>query len=112
MKTTLELTDTNFDTVINDPATPVVVDFWAEWCGPCKMLGPVLEEIATEQAGKAIIGKVDVDRHPELAARFQIQGIPTLLFFRGGEVRDRIVGLASKKSIVARLAAGTGDQPT
>ena len=81
----------------------VVVDFWAEWCGPCKMLSPVLDQIAAEQADRIKVAKVNVDDNPGLAARFGIQSIPTLLFFADGEVRDRTAGVVSKGAIVSRL---------
>jgi len=79
------------------------VDFWAEWCGPCKMIGPVLDEIATEQSGRVKVAKVNVDTNPELAARYGIQSIPTLLYFAGGKVQHQSVGVASKKAILAKL---------
>lgn len=103
MKSTIEINDANFETEVLKSAQPVLVDFWAEWCGPCKMLSPVLDEIAGEQAGRVKIAKVDVDQNPELAARFGIRSIPTLLYFAGGELRDQTVGLLSKKAIVSRL---------
>lgn len=103
MKPTIEINKENFEAEVLKSAQPVVVDFWAEWCGPCKMLGPVLDEIAGEQAGRVKIAKVDVDQNPELAARFGIRSIPTLLYFAGGEVRDQTVGLLSKKAILSRL---------
>ena len=103
MKQALELNDGNFEAEVLKSAQTVVVDFWAEWCGPCKMLAPVLEEIATEQGGSAKIVKVNVDENPALAARFGIRSIPTLLYFAGGELREQTIGLVSKKSIVSRL---------
>jgi thioredoxin 1 len=105
MKTTIELNETNFDREVLQASQPVVVDFWAEWCGPCKMLAPVLNEIAREQEGQATVAKVNIDENPALAARFNIQSIPTLLYFSGGELRDTSVGVASKKSIATKLAA-------
>jgi thioredoxin 1 len=103
MKTTIEIGEANFDSEVLQSHQPVVVDFWAEWCGPCKMLAPVLEEIATEQAGRVKVVKVNVDTNPVLAARFGIQSIPTLLYFAGGEVRDKTVGVTGKRAIIARL---------
>ncbi len=104
MKPTIELNETNFDHKVLQSSQPVVVDFWAEWCGPCKMLAPVLDEIAREQQGVAIVGKVNIDKNPALAARFNIQSIPTLLYFSGGELRDQTVGAVSKKTVVTKLA--------
>ena len=103
MKSTLELNESNFEAEVLNSAQPVLVDFWAEWCGPCKMLAPVLDEIATEQADRAKVAKVNVDENPGLAARYGIQSIPTLLYFAGGEVRHQSVGVAGKKTIVANL---------
>jgi len=103
MKTTIEINETNFDREVLQSNQPVLVDFWAEWCGPCKMIAPVLEEIAVEQAGRVKVAKVDVDSHPALAARFGIQSIPTLLYFEGGELRDKTIGAVSKKTILSKL---------
>ena len=103
MKTTIEINETNFESEVIQSKQPVLVDFWAEWCGPCKMLGPVLDEIATEQSGRVKIAKVNVDSNPGLAARFGIRSIPTLIYFESGEVRDQTLGLVSKQAIAAKL---------
>jgi len=105
MKPTIELNETNFDREALQSNQPVVVDFWADWCGPCKMLAPVLDEIADELRGHATVAKVNVDQNPELAARFNIQSIPTLLYFSGGELRDQTIGVVGKKTILTKLAA-------
>jgi thioredoxin 1 len=105
MKPTIEVNEANFEAEVLNSAQPVVVDFWAEWCGPCKMLGPVLDEIAAEQSGKAKVAKINVDENSGLAERFGIHSIPTLLYFNGGEVRKKTVGVVSKKTIVSTLEA-------
>jgi thioredoxin 1 len=105
MKPTIELNETNFDREVLQSSLPVVVDFWAEWCGPCKMLAPSLDEIARELQGQAVIAKVNVDEQPALAARFGIQSIPTLLYFSGGELRDQTIGVVGRKTITTKLAA-------
>lgn len=102
----IEITDSNFEETINTDQ-PVLVDFWAEWCGPCKMIAPVVEELASEYDGKAVIGKVDVDQNPESAAKFGIRSIPTLLIFQNGEVVDKQVGAASKAQLAEKLDAVT-----
>jgi thioredoxin 1 len=103
MKPTIEINETNFEAEVLKSAQPVLVDFWAEWCGPCKMLAPVLDEIATEQFGRVKVAKVNVDHNPPLAARFGIQSIPTLLYFADGAVRHQTAGVIGKKAIVAKL---------
>jgi thioredoxin 1 len=108
MKLTVELNESNFDREVLQASRPVVVDFWAEWCGPCRMLAPVLEEIAREQADNVIVAKVNVDESPGLAARFHVQSIPTLLYFGGGQLRDQSIGAVSKKVIVTKLTALKG----
>jgi thioredoxin 1 len=104
MKATIELNEANFETEVLQSAQPVLVDFYAGWCGPCKALSPVLDEIAVEQAGRAKVAKVNVDQNPGLTARFGIQSIPALLYFAGGQLRHQSVGASPKQAIVARLA--------
>lgn len=111
MKATVELNEQNFEQQVLKTNKPVVVDFWAEWCGPCKMLGPSLEQVAADHRDQAVVAKVNVDDNPELAARYDVQSIPTLLYFSGGELRDRTVGVVSKKDIASRLAALANTQP-
>lgn len=98
----LEITDANFDQVIATDK-PVLVDFWAEWCGPCKMIGPVVEELAGEYEGKAVIGKVNVDENPTISAKFGIRSIPTLLIIKGGEVVDKQVGAVPKAVLAEKI---------
>ena len=105
MKPTIEVNETNFEREVLQSPRPIVVDFWAEWCGPCKMLAPALDEVAREQEGHAVVAKVNVDENPALAQRFNIQSIPTLLYFRGGELRDQTIGVVSKKAITSKIAA-------
>jgi len=104
MAKAIEITDANFEDIIKSDK-PILVDFWAEWCGPCKMIGPIVEEIAGDYDGKAVIGKVDVDSNPEVAAKFGIRSIPTLLFFKGGEIVDKQVGAVPKAVLAQKLDA-------
>ena len=97
------LTTNTFDETIAGADTPVVVDFWAEWCGPCKMIAPILSEIAKEQAGKITIAKLNVDENPDLAMRFNVMSIPTLLVFNRGEVAKRLVGAKGKGQLLQEL---------
>ncbi|MEI6606682.1 MAG: thioredoxin [Verrucomicrobiota bacterium] len=102
----LKLTDANFQSeVINSPL-PVLVDFWADWCGPCKMIGPVLEQVASELEGQAVVGKLNVDDATELAVKYNVRSIPLLLFFKNGEVKDQILGASvTKEQLKAKLLA-------
>ena len=95
----LTLTQENFSKEVLESPQPVLVDFWAEWCGPCKMLGPILDELAQEYDGRLRIGKVNIDEHQDLAVQYGIRSIPTLLLFKQGQVADQIVGLRSKKEL-------------
>ncbi|HLU90446.1 MAG TPA: thioredoxin [Cyclobacteriaceae bacterium] len=104
MAKTIEITDANFDEIIKSDK-PLLVDFWAEWCGPCKMIGPLVEEIAGEYDGKAIVGKVDVDSNPVVSGKFGIRSIPTLLYFKNGEIVDKQVGAVPKSILAQKLEA-------
>ena len=101
----VEITDSNFEELVLKSDKPVLVDFWAEWCGPCRMVGPVVDELSTEYDGKAIIGKVDVDSNPGISAKYGIRNIPTLLLFKGGEIVDKQVGVAQKSVLAQKIDA-------
>ena len=103
MSNGLTLTEENFQQEVTNSNIPVLVDFWAAWCGPCRMVGPVVEELAQEYGGRIKVGKVDVDTQPRLAAQFGIQSIPTLLVFRDGQVVEQVIGAAAKEQLAARL---------
>ncbi len=104
MGKTIILTDSNFDEVINSGQT-VLVDFWAEWCGPCKMIGPVVEELAGDYDGRAVVAKLNVDENPQTTAKFGVRSIPTLLVFKGGQIVDKQVGAVPKSVLAQKLAA-------
>jgi thioredoxin 1 len=101
----LQITDANFEEVVLKSDKPVLVDFWAEWCGPCRMVGPIVEEISKEYDGKAVVGKVDVDNNPNISMQFGIRNIPTLLVFKGGKVVDKQVGAVPKNVLTQKLDA-------
>jgi thioredoxin 1 len=101
----LEATDGNFEELVLKSDKPVIVDFWAEWCGPCRMVGPIVEEVGVDYEGKAAVAKVDVDSNPGITAKYGIRNIPTILFFKNGEVVDKQVGAVPKSTIVSKLDA-------
>lgn len=104
-KYTLEITDSNFDKIVLNSEKPVMIDFWAEWCGPCKMISPIVEDIAKQYTDKAVIGKVDVSSNAAVSSKYEIKFIPTILFVKGGVVVDKQVGAVSKSDLIKKLEA-------
>ena len=102
---TVEFTDSNFEVEALNSDKPVMVDFWAEWCGPCRMVGPIVEEVAKEYGDRALVGKLNVDNNPGVAQKYGIRSIPTILFFKNGEIVDRQVGAVPKAALVKKLEA-------
>ena len=107
----LTLGDDNFQSEVIESSELVMVDFWAEWCAPCKRIAPAVEELASEFHGQAKVGKVDVDANPTTSSQYGIRSIPTMLFFKGGQVVDRVVGLASKKDLAEKLNSLLKSEP-
>jgi len=101
----LEINQANFEELVLKADKPVIIDFWAEWCGPCRMVGPIIEEMSKEYEGKAVIGKVDVDNNSEIATKYAIRNIPTILFIKNGEIVDKQVGAVPKATLVKKLEA-------
>tara|TARA_B100000809_G_C15137054_1_gene531095 strand:+ start:1766 stop:2083 length:318 start_codon:yes stop_codon:yes gene_type:complete len=101
----LEITDATFEEIVLKSSQPVLVDFWATWCGPCRMVGPIIEDISKDYEGKAVVGKVDVDSNQEFAAKYGVRNIPTVLLFKDGEVIDKQVGVAPKATYAAKIDA-------
>jgi len=102
---TIEVTDSNFEEKVLKSDKPVIVDLWAEWCGPCKMVGPIIDEIAKEYEGKAICAKMDVDNNAETPTKYRVRNIPTILFFKDGELKDKQVGAVPKNTLTTKLEA-------
>lgn len=100
---TIEVNDSNFEEVVLKSEKPVLVDFWAEWCGPCRMVGPIVDELSHDYEGKIVVTKLDVDSSPATSAKFGIRNIPTILFFKGGEVVDKQVGAVPKSSLSDKI---------
>ena len=101
----LEITDSNFEETVLKSDKPVLVDFWAAWCGPCRMVGPIIDELSQEYEGKAVVGKVDIDSNQQYAAQFGVRNIPTIVFLKNGEVVDKVVGAVPKEQLAEKLDA-------
>lgn len=99
----IEITDANFEETVLKSDKPVIIDFWAEWCGPCRMVGPIVEEIGQDYEGKVVVGKLNVDHNPTVTMKYGIRNIPTVLYFKGGEVVDKQVGAVPKQVLVGKL---------
>ena len=108
MSSVAAVSDTSFEQEVLQSATPVLVDFWAEWCGPCRALGPTIDELARENAGKLKIVKLNVDENPSVSTRFSIRSIPTLLLFKDGQMVEQLIGLRSKKEILSTISPHLG----
>ena len=108
MGSPITITDANFQDQVLGSSTPVLVDFWATWCGPCRMIAPILEEIAKEQDGKVVIGKLDVDANGNTAQKYNVMSIPTLILFKDGQPAERLVGYMSKEQLMAKLTPSIG----
>jgi thioredoxin 1 len=104
-KMATQITDQNFAELVQNSEKPVMIDFWAEWCGPCRMVGPIVDELANDYEGKAVVGKVNVDENPEISSRFGIRNIPTIIFLKGGEIKDKSVGIVPKNVLTEKMDA-------